>query len=264
MRHASSSPPRAPLRPCVPASLQLPSLDGLSVGDMVSNLVTLINKTSYIMVCTPSCLSFPAARQCAVLSSKAAVRARSGLDSTGTLCGCPGTLWQVGPASLPSPRLAQAAACTPSAACKPLPRPPAPAPRPLPLQVVGSACKCLCTIAGKSEAAAPRLAELAAVYAKLVRDGAASLRDGGGGANGGMLLRFLFTLGQLCRWARAPPRALHGRSAALALSAPGCSAAVILLAWAYRGLVGTANSPACTPAMWKQVKIRGQLLANGL
>jgi hypothetical protein len=58
------------------------------------------------------------------------------------------------------------------------------------LQVVGSACKCMCTIAGKEREAASALAELAAVYVNLLQ------KDGGQSV---FISRYLFTLGHLCR-----------------------------------------------------------------
>lgn len=71
--------------------------------------------------------------------------------------------------------------------------------RPGNLQVVGSACKCLCTIASKSAAAAPKLAELAAVYYSLLQQPA--------NGQAGFAARFLFTLSHLCRWAGKGGRA---------------------------------------------------------
>lgn len=61
------------------------------------------------------------------------------------------------------------------------------------VQVLAGACTCLTTLAHKEEAAAGQLASLAAVYDTWLRE------PGAAASQPGLLSRFLFILGQLCR-----------------------------------------------------------------
>lgn len=129
---------------------------GVDVAGIVNDLQLLINKTSFPVV------SEAVARPAAVSECAHAVAG-----------------WQR-PVALSEKRC-------PSPSLPPLPIT-------APAQVLGSACKCLCTAAAKSPAAAPHLAETALAYYNWL----CKLAEGQQGGVA-MLTRVLFTLSQLCR-----------------------------------------------------------------
>lgn len=65
------------------------------------------------------------------------------------------------------------------------------------VQVLAGACACLTTLAHKEEAAARQLASMAAVYASWLRD--PNSASSAAASQPGLLCRFLFIMGQLCR-----------------------------------------------------------------